>query len=168
MNNNTVNNDDITINLVDEITIGLIDKIYCVCQEFETKDRLNGRTHMKKIFELVHQVKCSDPNNVSTNLKFIKIVYNYDFSDKIFIKCKNEFGSCIEDALSDFNLNESYASLEPKSQFCICWEKNPDEYLIFGTSYLSGLSPNQIYKKTLITVNYGVNKYVKEGYVLKI
>jgi len=63
MNNNTVNNDDITINLVDEITIGLIDKIYCVCQEFETKDRLNGRTHMKKIFELVHQVKCSDPHH---------------------------------------------------------------------------------------------------------
>lgn len=71
--------------MVDEITMDLIDKIYNMCQEFETKDRLNGGTDMKKIFELVHQVKCYDSNNVSTNLKFIEIVYNYDFKDKIFI-----------------------------------------------------------------------------------
>jgi hypothetical protein len=110
---------------------------------------------MRELFSLIYEIKRLDSTNISKILDFLTIVENYYFEDTKFVKCACKFGYEVSEALTDLNPADPHTfpiDGEYKSRFCVCWEKTPGEFLIFGTSYSnSGLNTLQRYYETKIT-----------------
>ena len=125
----------------------LIVQVKSLCEEFTHKKYLEGFTDMRKLFVLIYQIKSLDFPNVKSNLDFLTICINNKFTDTEFYeKVSFPFGS-VEEAMTDLNKNNSWSILG-KTRFCVCWEKNSEEYHIFGTAYSGKLQPNKVYYKT--------------------